>query len=275
MRRSGVGEVDAGVGERFLQFARFVHFTDDIAAANKLALNVELRNGRPVGKLLDAFAHFRVGQHVAIVWVRNLIGHLGEERRQRDDIIAEQTQELTREIEERKKSQEELRRLSDTDELTNTFNRRSFNKALTTEISRAARYQEPFSIVMLDLDKFKSINDTHGHDAGDQVLISFADHVKGHLRDTDTFARFGGEEFVVLMPHTLATSAVSTAERIRSGVEAMDIPIADGIISVSVSIGIAQYTPQDAPRAAELLKKADDALYEAKHTGRNRCVIAS
>ena len=130
------------------------------------------------------------------------------------------------------------------------------------------------AVLFIDLDGFKAVNDTHGHAAGDLVLQSFADTVRRNVRDTDVLARWGGEEFVLLLCDTPAADAVALMERLRQAVQAMQVPVAQGgqPITVTVSIGLARHAPADP--LAGTLERADRALYAAKAGGRNRVVPA-
>ncbi len=155
-----------------------------------------------------------------------------------------------------------------TDPLTGVGNRRRLQQALALEIGRAGRTGERCSAFMADLDHFKRINDTQGHDAGDEVLVAFGALLRRETRPTDVVARFGGEEFVVLMPHTNLEHALATAERIRAAL-ARD-RIGSQAIAATGSFGVAALAPDELGDA--LLRRLDKALYEAKQSGRNRVV---
>jgi two-component system cell cycle response regulator len=156
-----------------------------------------------------------------------------------------------------------------TDALTGLGNRRQFEQALATEISRAQRTGEPLSGFMADLDHFKQVNDTFGHEVGDQVLAAFGEILRRQTRATEIVARLGGEEFVVLMPHTELAAGLATAERIRTKITAARIgPMPNG---VTASFGVAMLAVSEASHSFML--RIDNALYEAKHSGRN-CVVA-
>ena len=154
------------------------------------------------------------------------------------------------------------------DELTGVFNRHHLNELLETEKARCTRSGEDFSICILDVDYFKRVNDTLGHLAGDRVLKHFAAEVKNSLRTIDSFGRFGGEEFLLVMPRTNIEQARLCAERIRRMTEELVFPEFDRGFSITSSFGIAQYrTGED---LKEMLNRADAALYKAKNAGRNR-----
>jgi diguanylate cyclase (GGDEF)-like protein len=158
-----------------------------------------------------------------------------------------------------------------TDRLTGLFNYDFLQAQVRYEIDRVRRYGGSCSILVLDLDHFKRFNDTHGHQAGNLLLRAMADSVRSHKRDSDFAARFGGEEFVVLVPGD-ATEAVRLAERLRLAVAALELPQLGPDGRVTVSIGDASY-PQQATNASELFERADQALYVAKDNGRNRTIV--
>ncbi|MDN5322570.1 MAG: hypothetical protein PWQ67_1024, partial [Clostridia bacterium] len=164
-----------------------------------------------------------------------------------------------------KKIEEELRHLSVTDVLTNAYNRRYFTQKLEEEIERAKRADRKFSLIMLDIDRFKSINDRFGHNAGDLVLKSIAELIKNRIRKIDTLARWGGEEFIILLPDTTVKNAARLAEELRESLSRMDIP---GVASVTASFGVAGYCPGDS--VDTLVQRADNHMYEAKAAGRDR-----
>lgn len=163
----------------------------------------------------------------------------------------------------------DLYKLAVTDELTGLYVRRYMLRRIDEEFARFARYGAPFSVLILDVDHFKSVNDTHGHDAGDAVLYAVARALNEEARETDVVARYGGEEFVVLLPETRASGASIAAERLRRLIESLHVQTRAGEISVTVSLGVAEVDANDAD-SSELLKRADEALYEAKRGGRNR-----
>ena len=159
-----------------------------------------------------------------------------------------------------------------TDQLTGLYNRRYMSRHLAT-LMKNATPGKPISFLIMDIDYFKAVNDTHGHDVGDEVLREFANRIAANVRGIDLACRYGGEEFVVVMPDTDAGFAFSVAERLRQGLESTPIPISrsPGKLKITVSIGIASTTgSQEAPDT--VLHRADQALYRAKREGRNRVV---
>jgi diguanylate cyclase (GGDEF)-like protein len=168
-----------------------------------------------------------------------------------------------------------LAQLAVTDPLTGLHNRRSLYSQLEREFERSKRYKRPLSLLMMDIDHFKSINDSYGHQTGDRVLRLVADVLRATVRSADVAGRFGGEEFMILAPETGAETVGLLGERIRSTVHAASVGAGEGVPQVTISIGIATTQLLFATTYEELIHLADDALYRAKHEGRNRTVIAS
>ncbi|HJV29016.1 MAG TPA: diguanylate cyclase, partial [Gaiellaceae bacterium] len=154
------------------------------------------------------------------------------------------------------------------DGLTGLANRRQAEDSLATELSRAARFGGPLSIVIGDLDGFKAVNDDHGHPVGDTVLREFARMLERSVRDVDVAARWGGEEFLLVLPGTDAEGAVRLAERIREQLEGQTLLTPNGAVRVTASFGVAE--AQEESRPTQLVAAADAALYEAKRSGKNR-----
>lgn len=166
--------------------------------------------------------------------------------------------------------EEQLRTLSQTDSLTGLSNRRRFSEMATEELTRAIRYKHPISMLIFDIDHFKTINDNFGHQAGDGALVELAQVVLDCTRESDSVARWGGEEFTVLMPFTGLVAAASVGEKIREKVA--QHPFKNGL-KLTVSIGVAEWQLHD-ESVDSLVSRADDALYQAKETGRNRIILA-
>lgn len=167
-----------------------------------------------------------------------------------------------------------IRLISETDALTGAYNMRAFNAIIERECALAARYNRFFSLLMIDSDNLKHVNDTHGHDAGDRLIKLIFASIRRGLRTTDVVARYGGDEFVCLLPETGAGAAVEAAERIRGRVAATPLDTGDDAVSTSVSIGIAAY-PEHGASFESVAKSADRALYAAKTQGRNRVAVFS
>jgi len=176
---------------------------------------------------------------------------------------------LQKEVNEKKIYQE----MAITDSLTNIYNRRYFDELLLREEARAKRYPQKFSLLMIDLDDFKRINDIYGHPAGDNLLRDVAQVLLRHIRTTDFIARYGGDEFVVIAPHSSKNDASVFAARIMDIFLKEEFTVGDSTkIKITISIGVANFN-EDAQNKEDLLKKADEALYQAKRLGKNRICL--
>ena len=178
-----------------------------------------------------------------------------------EQLVEERTREL-------KKAYSDMKNIATKDFLTEIYNRYFFNDALKNEIYSANRYNSVFSLCMFDLDHFKEVNDTYGHDVGDALLKSVCHVVKKYLRQNDIFARIGGEEFMIIMPNTSLDTASVIIERLRVLIEQSDF---DKVGHITVSFGLVSY--KDKESKEELLKRVDIALYNAKDSGRNRVIV--
>ncbi len=172
---------------------------------------------------------------------------------------------VQRDITQRVEKEAELKRLATTDMLTGLMNRARFDYLLKHELGRLNRYVRPFSLIMLDIDYFKAINDSQGHDVGDQVLRALAALLEDNLRSADYCARWGGEEFIILAPETSLEQAARLAEKIRQCIGSAAFP---GAERVTVSLGVAEAAANDTPKS--MMKRVDNALYQAKESGRDR-----
>jgi diguanylate cyclase (GGDEF)-like protein len=178
-------------------------------------------------------------------------------------------QKLAATIRQLEESQKVLREQANTDPLTKLANRRFFTHIANKELALMRRQKEHFAVLMMDIDHFKSINDTYGHQAGDYVLTQISQTLYGCIREEDMLARIGGEEFVVSSPYLNRLAAIVLAERLRKAVEGKEIVYEGNRIPVTMSLGIA-VRPQDGDELDELLASADERLYIAKQSGRNR-----
>ena len=170
-------------------------------------------------------------------------------------------------------AREQIMNLAETDDLTGIWNRRYFRRQLPQEIERARVYNLPLSLLIFDVDDFKQINDGHGHVVGDVVLSELCGAVRETLRPPDFFARFGGDEFAIVLPHTDLAGARAVADRILQKVGLLSIPTdEEGAIRCSISIGVADFDVSDGSTMTDLIRRADERLYAAKRAGKNRYV---
>ena len=161
---------------------------------------------------------------------------------------------------------------ANTDHLTKLSNRKLFLENLSDEYARATRYEHPFSVAMIDIDHFKKVNDTYGHDAGDKAIKALSDLLLREFREVDRVGRLGGEEFAILFPETDLVGATIACERVLTTVRAAKIQLENKCIEITVSIGLAGLTEQTS-EGTEILKRADELLYEAKGAGRNCLMV--
>jgi diguanylate cyclase (GGDEF)-like protein len=168
-----------------------------------------------------------------------------------------------------------LKKLSITDGLTGLFNHRHIHQLLHEQWQRTQRTNEPLAVVMLDLDKFKQVNDTYGHPTGDVILYETAQILEETAREIDRVGRYGGEEFIAILPNSDEDAATQFAERVRHAVEAHVFRDEDTEVRMTMSCGLAAFPDEAVDEPEELLKRADEALYAAKEGGRNRVVAAS
>ena len=184
--------------------------------------------------------------------------------------MREQIHRATQELRRQKEAAEMAARV---DPLTGVHSRRAFNEAAEIEIQRALRYGQPLSLIMVDLDHFKAVNDTYGHTTGDAVLASFTHTISQEVREFDVVGRVGGEEFAVLLPNTEVTEALRVAERMRLAVAGSELQADGDLLRYTASFGVAGFDPRELS-LNRFVDRADRALYEAKRTGRNRVELA-
>ncbi|HWT79060.1 MAG TPA: diguanylate cyclase [Candidatus Methylomirabilis sp.] len=212
----------------------------------------------PLQALEEGANRFGAGDlsHRVALVRRDELGHLGETLNAMGEKLAD--------------TQKALEDLSNHDALTGLYNYREFHRRLTEEVQRSWRYGRPFSLLILDIDGFKAVNDTYGHLAGDEALRGLAALIRQEARPVDEVARYGGEEFAILLPETPGPGAFAMADRIREIIASHPVSIGPGqTVSLTVSIGVVTY-PQDSESEDELIGVADKALYAAKNSGRNR-----
>jgi diguanylate cyclase (GGDEF)-like protein len=199
-----------------------------------------------------------------------VFNNMAREVEQHQEFIEETINQHIAESYERTVAIKELEKLAETDPLTSVYNRRKFKEMLQYEAERNQRYQYGLSLILCDIDHFKRINDKFGHDIGDQALKAFAKKVTDNIRDIDVFARWGGEEFILLMPNSSVDSANIVAEKLRKIIEKTDI---ENIGHFTASFGVAEFRASDTIES--FIRRADDALYKAKEGGRNMVVAVT
>lgn len=211
-----------------------------------------------------------IDAHNTIMEVKQLL--IGELQKIKEDntSLKQQLDKTTKDLEEKKEKIEEFKKIAVIDPLTHIPNRRALDTRLANEISRIKRYKGVLSVVFIDIDHFKNINDSYGHVVGDEVLIAFASLLQNYLRDTDYAGRYGGEEFVIVLPGTDRKGARVVAERIRGEMkEKVFVDKKKSVcLKVTASFGITEY--KDGDDGNIILERADSALYKAKETGRDR-----
>jgi diguanylate cyclase (GGDEF)-like protein len=180
--------------------------------------------------------------------------------------ISDRYQSMMREL------NEALKEASTKDALTGIGNRRMLMENLKSETARAQRMERPLTIALADVDRFKEVNDAYGHEAGDRVLTEIAQAIKAHVRDYDLCGRWGGEEFLVIMPEIDAVDAALVVDRMRMAIAGLDLSASGARLSLSASFGIAQLRPGE--NISDTINRADAALFAAKHNGRNRYEVA-
>lgn len=187
------------------------------------------------------------------------------------DAVTTELREMQGELEEKNRT---LAHQADHDGLTGLWNRRYVSDALRGEIERGRRYKRPLSVVMLDLDRFKKVNDTFGHQAGDAVLRALAETIGKTVRDSDIAGRFGGEEFLTLLPETDMDGAVHFAERLLLAVQELEIPHESQVLRVTASLGVTEWSAhREEITMDEIVRRADVALYWAKDSGRDQYAV--
>ena len=171
------------------------------------------------------------------------------------------------------RAKERLERLAVRDELTGLYNYRYLHSRMNEEFKRAERYRDPLACAMMDIDEFKKVNDTHGHDVGDEVLREVAKRLRGAVREIDVVARYGGEEFLLVLPSTHFTGALTVADRVWQAIRRDTIAVSDLRLPITISIGVALYPSRDVKSKDQLIKAADRALYQAKDDGRDTICV--
>lgn len=240
---------------------------------------VEIRSGDELEELVEAFntmSRQLTASRTEAEEARRSLEHARDLLEQR---VAERNRDLMQvnerlllEVAERARAEEQLAHAARADPLTGLMNRRAMLEQLEYQVARYQRNATPFTLILADLDHFKSINDTHGHDAGDQALMEIAEQLKQGLRAQDLVARWGGEEFLILLPDTDLEGGLVVAEDLRECIAAHRLPVGGETLTLTLSLGVAAFCANRPLNAC--IKAADTALYQAKVQGRNRVVAA-
>ena len=226
----------------------------------------ENKNGSD-DNLFENFNHYTIASNYIVDNIRKIIEYKAREQDNKiqNELFKELITKYVSLAKDLENKVKEVTILSITDPLTKIYNRLKFTEELEREIRAVKRYRYPLALIMLDIDHFKNINDTYGHDMGDAALIKVVDIVRRSIRTTDIFARWGGEEFMLLLPHTGLKSAGYVADKLRKIIEGTNIP---GIKKMTCSFGVAAYDQNE--HMDSFVKRVDNALYRAKNSGRNR-----
>jgi diguanylate cyclase (GGDEF)-like protein/PAS domain S-box-containing protein len=235
--------------------------------------DVETRFRRKTGEIADVSLSVELieasGEHFMLMLARDIT-----ERKQAEETLRRANESIVAVNHDLEKALEREQLLSRVDGLTGVCNRRYFFELAAHELAVAKRYHRPLSLVIFDLDNFKQVNDTFGHQAGDDLLVRAAQIARGLLREADIFARYGGDEFAILLPDSTAQASAIVANRIREKIAADQISTKEGQAGVTISVGIAE-CPVEACSMDQLVQQADQAMYAAKAAGRNRNAVYS
>jgi len=249
-------------------------FTEEVSIRNETVFPT--KDGPRIFENVFQPAYNKKGDVVALVATRQDITNIRateEALRKSNDQLQESNRQLKAEIEKRFKIEAALQELAATDALTNLHNRRHFFDLAEQEFARAKRYQLHFSLLIIDLDNFKAVNDKLGHLYGDRVLQVVAKSIHQNSRDVDILGRYGGDEFVILLPETLSSFAQVYAKRLCQVVHTQLDELEEMTISVTLSIGIANFSYEENITFDTLLDQADQALYEAKKAGKDQVAV--
>jgi len=238
-------------------------------AHNQFDYRINITSRDEIGELENSFNEMAARIKQLMKQEKQFSQKLEEKVSERTKLLKKQTQKL-------EDAQVKLREMAYRDPLTDLYNRRYFEEVAKELLSLAKRENDPLGVLMIDIDKFKNINDTHGHDIGDIVLVRFAQELVSYIRESDLIARIGGEEFSIILPKTSAESVQNLANIIREKIQALEIEIAPkNIVQVTVSIGASMLINESDKNISDVIKRADEALYKAKSSGRNKVIISS
>lgn len=249
-------------------------------AQGRLAGHVEVKTGDELDDLARGFNTMSQRLQRSNDETRRAMAEIEEARNMLEVRVAERTSrlaelngQLVQEIQDRKRAEQALEHAATTDYLTGLVNRRAMLAVLEQEAERSHRSHKPFALIMADIDRFKEINDAHGHHAGDEVLFLVGSVLRETLRGQDAVARWGGDELLIVLPETDLTGAVEAAEKVRSAVAGHEWKVGGHALRLTLSLGVA-VAAVDLP-LEDAISRADQALYRAKTEGRNRCVAAA
>lgn len=246
------------------------NITEDIIGA----IQVLNKKTGPFGQDDEALLTALAAQAAVAIDNADLYKKLTELNLSLEEKVSERTAELVRANERLSALNRELEEVSITDGLTQAFNRKYFMERLRQEVKRAHRYGTHVSLLMMDIDHFKQVNDNHGHQAGDAVLTGVAAAIRERLRETDLFARYGGEEFCLIAMAMDQGKAFLLADRLRSRIEGGEFEYGAKRLRVTMSVGVSSWLPEIKEDFEELIRRADTALYRAKKEGRNKVCSA-
>ena len=238
---------------------------------------------RPILRLSEATQKIALGEYdtQVVAGDQDEIGALADGFNQMTETIRNTIGQLNAKVILVNEAKDKMEQMANVDELMQIFNRRHVLSQMERLVSTSQRYKNPLSVILVDIDHFKQVNDKYGHLTGDEVLREVASRLKHLNRETDILARYGGEELLLLLPQTLLNAATNVAEKLRRAIEEKSVLLSDGqSISVTVSVGVAEFTeiqeqdPERKVTVEHLIELADIALYQAKKQGRNRvCVM--
>lgn len=260
-----------------------IDFLAEVAKKNPVVTRVILTAHTEVADILQAINRAEIYRYILKPWENQELVATMQQAVERNQLLRE-NQKLIQELKdlnlnlekavekrtlELKLANERLSELAMTDSLTGLLNKRAFSKKLLEEVDRSSRYHHALTVAMIDVDHFKHFNDTEGHVLGDEALKKISQILSGNLRKSDSVGRFGGEEFIVMMPETKMQSGLEICERLRASIEQERFQGREKASYLTISIGLSVF-PEAGETAESLITAADSALYEAKQSGRNR-----
>lgn len=277
------GSFAAIVSDQRMPDMQGVDLLAEIAKRKPMITRVILTAHTEIADILKAINRAEIYRYILKPWENNELLTTLQQAVERNELLSENQKlvlelkslnlNLEKAVEKRtlelKLANSRLSELAMTDPLTNALNKRAFSKKLIEEVDRSSRYHHPLSLAMIDVDHFKHFNDTEGHILGDEALKKVAQLFAGNLRKSDSLGRFGGEEFIIMLPETKIQGGMEICERLRSAIEQERFQGQHKSGYLTISVGLSVF-PEAGETAEDLIKAADKALYEAKQSGRNR-----